>query len=123
MFTDWQLKELDSSTIDLYVCQGEQLIAVRVDRSMFFRIIHPTFNHLVTRDEASFLRGACYALRDFRHEQIALSVDRLLRTPHYDETLGRDLLENGCLGPEERVEKAKSILEDYECMAEGDWYA
>jgi hypothetical protein len=70
-----------------------------------------------------FFGGPAMLSRTFCHKQITLSVDRLLRTPHYNETLSWDLLENRCLGPEEQMEKAKSILEDYESMAEGDWYA
>jgi hypothetical protein len=123
MLTSWQLQELDSSRISLFTLKGRHLMPCQVNRDMFFRIIHPTFNPLLTRREATFLRGACYALRAFRFEQVAEAVDILLRTPQLDEHLCRELLAHRCLEVEERMGEAKRILEQYEGLAEGDCYA
>jgi len=89
---------------------------------MFYRIIHPTFNPLVSRQEATLLRGACYALREFQHDIMAEAIDRLLRQPQMDQFMCGELLLRGCLEGEGDREKAYRFLEDYEAMAEGDDY-
>jgi hypothetical protein len=120
MFNAWEVEELKSPDFVLYTTRGRQLVECHVNRDMFFRILHPTFNPLITRSEATFLRGACYALRRYRQEQLAIAVDRLLRTPHVDEFLCRELHGRGCLEEDDdRLDLAKKILEQYEEMALG----
>jgi hypothetical protein len=120
IFPDWVRKELESQEISLFSLKGRQLISHQVNRSMFFRILHPTFHPLITRDEATFLRGACYALQQFRFTHAAETVDRLLRTPQLDEHLCRRLFERGCFEQMDGLEEAERILEIYEDRAGGD---
>ena len=89
---------------------------------MFFRIIHPVFNPLVTSQEAVFLRGACYALHKVQCEAIAAAIDNVLRSPQMDIHMCTELLLRGCLDREDIDEEAFRFLEDYEDMAQGDAY-
>jgi hypothetical protein len=113
----WQIAELESPTIGLFTLVQDQLIEKRVDRYLFFRIIHPTFNPLVTKSEASFLRGACYTLRKMGQEFIADAVDRILRSPQLDEFVCHELMASGSLEIDEREEVGFRFLEEYEDMA------
>jgi len=117
MLLPWQIAELESPTIDLFVLKNQCLISHQVDRRTFFRILHPTYNPLFTTQEATFLRGACYALRGFQQECVATSLDRLLRLPQLDEYMCRTLLEMGCLDREGLDSAATGFLERYEDMA------
>lgn len=119
MLTPHQRRELYEPQITVYFMKGRLLVEQKVDRMMFFRILHPTFNPLVLRSEATLLRGACYILRQIRQGQAADAVDRLLRTPQLDEYLCRELLDRGCLEEEEQMARAKGILEMYESSATG----
>jgi len=118
----WQITNLESPTITIFTMSGKYLVEKKVNRAMFFRIIHPTFNPLITRQEATVLRGACYALREFQHDLMAEAIDRVLRQPQMDEFVCRELLERGCLDGDGDREKAYQFLEEYEALAEGDDY-
>jgi len=118
----WQVSNISSPVITLYTMSGRHLYEKKVNRAMFYRIIHPTFNPLVSRQEATLLRGACYALREFQHDIMAEAIDRLLRQPQMDQFMCGELLLRGCLEGEGDREKAYRFLEDYEAMAEGDDY-
>jgi hypothetical protein len=120
MLTPWQRAEAESPNILVFSIMDRRLVGHQVDRDLFFRVIHPTFNPLFTRAEATFLRGACYILRASRHEGVARSVDDLLRHPQMDEFLCLKLLERGCLDREDREEAAMRTLEEYEDMADGE---
>ena len=120
--SQWQIKDLENPSITLYTMSGNYLFEKKVNRAMFFRIIHPTFNPLITREEATFLRGACYALRDFQHDIMAEAIDRILRQPQMDEYMCRELLARGCLDGGGDRESAYKFLEEYEALAEGDDY-
>jgi hypothetical protein len=120
MLTPWQRAEVESPNILVFSIVDRKLAAHRVDRDLFFRILHPTFNPLFTRAEATFLRGACYILRASRHEGVARSVDDLLRHPQMDEFLCSKLLGLGCLDREDREKEAIRALEKYEDMADGE---
>lgn len=122
MLTPWQRAEAESPTVLVFSIEDRKLVGHQVDRDLFFRILHPTFNPLFTRDEATFLRGACYILRASRQEGVARSVDDLLRHPQMDEFLCIKLLGLGCLDREDREEEAIRALEKYEDMADGEGY-
>ena len=116
----WQLEEINSPTITLFTFRGSFLIEKKVNRAMFFRIIHPVFNPLVTRAEGVFLRGACYALRKFQHDVVATAIDNTLRSPQLDIYMCQKLMERGCLEHDGSDEAAYEFLEDYERRAQGD---
>lgn len=120
MFAQWQLMELDAPTLKLFTLHGRQLLERRVNRGLFFRVIHPTYNPLLTRVEATFLRGACYALREFHHDFVAEAVDRVLRGPQMDEYLCRELLKLGALDEDRLREEGYRFMEKYEGMAQGN---
>ena len=122
LLTPWQLEEAEHPLVVLYTLHGNRLIKKRVNRAMFFRIIHPVFNPLVTSQEAVFLRGACYALHKVQCEAIAAAIDNVLRSPQMDIHMCTELLLRGCLDREDIDEEAFRFLEDYEDMAQGDAY-
>ena len=117
--TPWQLKEAHSKTITLFTEEGNRLVEKEVSRYLFFRIIHPTFNPLITRREARFLRSACYAMHSFQHDVVATGIDNALRTPQLDMHLCERLLEKGCLEEDGDDAEAFRILEEYEGNAQG----
>jgi hypothetical protein len=103
--------------------RGRQLTEKKVSRAMFFRIIHPTFNPLVTNAEAIFLRGACYSLRKFQFNTIATAIDELLRSPQLDTHVCQKMLARGWLDQDGVSDEAFRFLEEYEDLAQGDDFA
>ncbi|KIM71045.1 hypothetical protein PILCRDRAFT_17447 [Piloderma croceum F 1598] len=120
MLLPWQIEEIESPLLTLYTLHGRQLCEKKVNRDMFFRIVHPTFNPLVNRAESNFLRGACYTFRKMQLEQLASSIDHLLRSPQLDIHVCSKLLAMGCLDNDDLEEKAYQFLEAYEDEAQGD---
>jgi hypothetical protein len=120
LLTPWQITEAESPYFALFSLHGIQLVETRVNRAMFFRIIHPCYNPLITRIEAVFLRGACYIFQRFQQLHLAETVDLLLRSPQLDVYMCRELLELGCLDRNGKDDEAYRFLEDYEDMAQGD---
>jgi hypothetical protein len=120
--TTWQLEEIESPLITLYTIHGNRLVEKKVNRGMFFRIMHPNFNPLVSNAEATFLRGACYALQKFQHDLVASTIDHLLRSPQMDVHMCTKLRELGCLDDDRRDKQGYEFLEHYEDMAQGDRY-
>lgn len=78
MLTPWQWAEAESSTILLFSLVDQKLVDYRINRDLFFRVLHPTFNPLFSKSEATFLRGVCYILWASQHKSIAELVDILL---------------------------------------------
>jgi hypothetical protein len=111
---------LDDPRFTLYVVRGEKLEKKYVERGNFFRSLHPVYNPLVTEQEAVYFRGAAYAYYRFRQDAIADTIDQVLRAPHYDYQLCRELLELGCLDAYGHDERAYQFLEQYEDLAKGD---
>jgi hypothetical protein len=116
----WVVEELDDTRITLYVVRGERLEKKYVNRGTFFRSLHPVYNPLVTEHEATYFRGAAYAYYRFRQDSIADTIDQVLRSPHYDHHLCRELLELGCLDSYGRDAEAYQFLEQYEDLAKGE---
>lgn len=112
-------EDLDLPTITLFIARTRRLLPFRVNRPSFFRVVHPCFNPLITEDEASYLRGACYLLHKHCSDEMATSLDRLLRTPQMDEFLCKELLATGCLDNPGREDVTMRVLERYEAMARG----
>lgn len=117
MLLPWQIAELESLTIDLFILRNQQLISHKVDHHTFFQVLHPTYNPLFTRQEATFLQGACYALQGFQQEGIMTSLDWLLRLPQLDEYLCKRLLDMGSLNKDGLDNAAITFLERYKEMA------
>lgn len=120
---DWQLEEIKSPEIALYIQRGNQLAEKHFDREMFFHIIHPTFNPLITRQEAVFLRGAAYSLHRFHHDDVAYAIDSMLRSPQLDVHVCVNLLACGSLDDPRREHVGWKFLEEYERSAQGDNFA
>jgi hypothetical protein len=93
----WLVEELDDPRFTLYVVRGEKLEKKYVNWGKFFRSLHPVYNPLVMEHEATYFRGAAYAYYRFQQDSIADTIDQVLRSPHYDHQLCRELLELGCL--------------------------
>lgn len=115
-----QPDDLDLPVLTLFTVRGRRLLPFRVNRGTFFRVIHPCFNPLITEEEASYLRGACYLLHHYSSDEMASSVDILLRTPQMDEFLCRELLAAGCLDKPGMEETTIKVLERYEGLARGN---
>jgi len=122
ILTPWQIEEIESPVINLFMQEGQRLVPRKVRRSMFFRIMHPTFNPLLTEAESTFLRGACYALRKFQHDLVAEAIDHTLRAPQLDVHMCQSLLRMGCLDRDDLDDRAYHFLEEYEAKAQGDLY-
>jgi len=117
----WLVEELDDPRFTLYVARGDEKLEKKyVDRGNFFRGLHPVYNPLITDREAMYFRGAAYAYYRFRQDAIADTIDQLLRSPHYDHHLCRELLELGCLDQYGKDEQAYQFLEQYEDHAKGE---
>jgi hypothetical protein len=116
----WLVRELEDEKFVLYVAREGTLEKKYVDREGFFRSLHPVYNPLIRDSEATFLRGAAYAYYRFNQDSLADALDQVLRTPHFDFQLCRELLELGCLDEFGRDEEAFRFLESYEEHAEGD---
>ena len=121
--TSWQIEEIESPLITLYTMHDRQLMEKRVSRAMYFRVMHPTFNPLVTDSEAVFLRGACYSFRRFQFNNFAASIDNLLRSPQLDTHVCQTMLDKGWLDREGVSIEAFRFLESYEDLAQGDNFA
>jgi len=121
--TPWQLEEIESPLITLYTIRDRHMRQKRVSRAMFFRVMHPTFNPLVTNAEAVFLRGACYSLYKFHYNTMATAIDNLLRSPHLDTYVCQKMLASGWLDREGCDDEAFRFLERYEDLAQGDQFA
>jgi len=116
----WLVEELDDPRFTLYVARGEALEKKYVDRGSFFQSLHPVYNPLVMEREATYFRGAAYAYYRFRQDAIGDTIDQVLRSPHYDHQLCRELLELGCLDAYGHDERAYRFLEQYEELAKGE---
>ena len=90
---------------------------------MFFHIIHPTFNPLITHQEAVFLRGAAYSLHRFHHDDVAYAIDSMLCSPQLDVHVCINLLVCGSLDDPHREHVGWKFLEEYERSAQGDNFA
>jgi hypothetical protein len=118
--TSWQLEEIESPRITLYTVYDRHLREKKVSRAMFFRVMHPTFNPLITNSEAVFLRGACYSFYKFQYITMATAIDNLLRSPHLDTYVCQKMLACGWLDREGFDDEAFRFLEEYEDLAQGD---
>jgi len=121
-FPYWLVQELDDAKMVLYTLRDNKLRTKYVDRADFFRGMHAIYNPLVTSTEATFFRGAAYAYYRFRQDSLADTIDQVLRTPHYDHNLCRELLELGCLDTYDMPKEiqAYNFIRDYEEYAKGD---
>jgi hypothetical protein len=117
-----QIEEIESPLVSIFSLHGKSLVERKVSRGMFFRVLHPTYNPLISRAESTFLRGAAYALRRYQHDLIASAIDHMLRAPQWDIHMCIELRGLGCLDDDEHDEEAYRFLEEYEDMAQGDIY-
>lgn len=89
-----------------------QLIPIKMDRIYFWQRIHPVWNPLIKPVEASFLRGAIYVFYGEGKPEKAEELERLLRTPHYDDWEARELVALGALDNEFREEEALGYFKE-----------
>ena len=96
--TPAQMAELKRPLITMFITsENGALVEACLDRSYFFRTLHPFHNPFLSLSEATFLRGACYHFRRIQQTVLADAIDVLLRSPQYDDFYCRRLLEIGCL--------------------------
>jgi hypothetical protein len=99
-------------TLQKRISEGSsQLSPVKVDRIYFWSRLHPNWNPLLKPIEATFIRGAIYAFYGTNKPEKAEELERLLRTPHYDDWEVRELVSLGALDNEFREEEALSIFQ------------
>ena len=83
-----------------------QLSPIKVDRIYFWSRLHPNWNPLLKPIEATFLRGAIYTYYGTGQIDKAEELERLLRTPHFDDWEVRELVSMGALDSEFRESEA-----------------
>jgi hypothetical protein len=88
-----------------------QLTAIKMDRIYFWQRLHPVWNPLLKPVEAAFIRGAIYAYYAEKHDEHALLLDKMLRTPHYDDWEIRELVALGALDNEFRESEALAYFQ------------
>jgi hypothetical protein len=77
-----------------------------MDRIYFWQRIHPVWNPLLKPVEATFIRGAIYAFYGDGQPETAERLERILRTPHYDDWEVRELVALGALDSDFREDEA-----------------
>lgn len=118
----WQIAQCESQCQTIFIFQGRNLVPRRVNRQFLFRVLHPTFNSLITDNESTFLRAACYHFRKTQQEEIASTIDNILRTPQYNEYLCRDLLVRGLLDDTSDAAEIRAMycIESHDNLARGE---
>ena len=89
-----------------------QLTPIKMDRIYFWQRIHPVWNPLLKPVEATFLRGAIYVFYGEGKTEKAEGLERLLRTPHYDDWEVRELVSLGALDNEFREPEALEYFKE-----------
>ena len=95
-----------------------QLTAIKMDRIYFWQRLHPNWNPLLKPVEATILRGAVYAYYKDKRDEQAQHLDRILRTPHYDDWEVRELVALGAFDNEFREAEA---LAYFKAMDDEHW--
>jgi hypothetical protein len=90
---------------------SSQLTPIKMDRIYFWQRLHPVWNPLLKPIEAAFIRGAIYMFYGDRQPERAEALERLLRTPHYDDWEVRELVALGALDNEFREAEALAYFE------------
>jgi hypothetical protein len=89
-----------------------QLSPIKVDRLYFWSRLHPNWNPLLKPIEAAFLRGAIYVYYGTGRVDKAEELERLLRTPHFDDWEVRELVSMGALDSEFRENEALTYFQN-----------
>lgn len=122
LLTQRQKGECCSQYIYLYQTKtqigSQTLIRVRLDRAYVLMRIAPVWNPYLRPLEASFLRSAYYILQDGGHKFYADHIDRVLRTPSWDDWEIRELL---CLGMFETEDRESDALQYFAQVDEAHW--
>jgi hypothetical protein len=98
--------------------ESTQLCPINIDRIYFWSRLHPTWNPLLKPVEAAFLRGAIYAYYRRGNVKKAEELERLLRTPHFDDWEIRELVSLGALDNEFREGEA---LDYFRTLEDEHW--
>ena len=88
-----------------------QLSPIKVDRIYFWSRLHPTWNPILKPIESAFLRGAIYVYYGSGQPENAEELERLLRTPQYDDWEVRELVSMGALDSEFRESEALAYFQ------------
>lgn len=97
---------------------SDTLIRVRLDRIYVLSHMHPVYNPLVKPSEAAFLRTAATILAERGRHIHADHIDRVLRTPHWDDWEVRELV---CLGALESKHRHGEALEYFRRVDDQHW--
>ncbi|KAF7980321.1 hypothetical protein HWV62_38731 [Athelia sp. TMB] len=90
---------------------SSHITKVHVDHIFANIHMHPVYNPLVKAVETTFLHTAAYFLANKGRAQLADKIDRLLRTPHYDDWEARKLTCLGALETKFREDEAAPYFE------------
>jgi hypothetical protein len=91
---------------------SSQLSPIKIDRIYFWQRLHPVWNPLLKPVEAAFLRGAIYMYYGEGKTECAEELERVLRTPHFDDWEVRELVSLGALDNEFRENKALAYFKE-----------
>ena len=89
---------------------SSQLSPIKIDRIYFLQRLHPVWNPLLKPTEAAFLRSAIYMLYGTGKVDRAEELEKILRTPHYDDWEVRELVALGALDNEFREDEALAFF-------------
>lgn len=122
LLTQRQKAECCSSYIYLYQTKTEAtsntLVRIRLDRAYVLMRISPVWNPYLRPLEASFLRSAYFILLHGGHRLYADHIDRVLRTPSWDDWEIRELL---CLGMFETEDREHDAMRYFAQVDEAHW--
>lgn len=122
LLTSEQRAECSNPYIYLYQARAEpnsqMLVRLRLDRAYVLMRINPIWNPYLRPIEASFLRSAYYKLLHGKHRLYAEHIDRVLRTPSWDDWEIREML---CLGMFETEDRTADALRYFEQVDQSHW--
>lgn len=121
LLTDKQKAECRSPYIYLHQLRtpsSKTFVRVRLDRSYVLMRLNPYWNPFLKPHEASYLRSAYYILADNGHPLHAEQIDRVLRTPHWDDWEIRELL---CLGAFDTADREDDALRYFARVDNAHW--
>ncbi|KZP02059.1 hypothetical protein FIBSPDRAFT_970564 [Athelia psychrophila] len=101
---------------DSHHCQS--LVRLRLDRAYVLMRVNPVWNPYLRPIEASFLRSAYYFLAYGGNRLYAEHIDRVLRTPSFDDWEIRELL---CLGMFETEDRESDAMRYFDQVDRAHW--
>jgi len=108
--TSAQVTELRRALITMFITDNSgALVEATINRTFFYKTLHPNHNPFLDSAQSTFLRGACYYFRRVQQHVLADAIDVLLRSPQYDDFYCRKLLEAGCLDHRSPFQRQRAL--------------